>query len=124
MKCIQCGLRWEPMGGAGGQQVPSCPLCFVAAERDRLAAQLAKARGALEQIGADECAFVGSYADCFEAMANPYEGETKVPCPKCVATRALASLNTPSPTAPAHASTCATRRDRDCTCFVDVLGDS
>jgi hypothetical protein len=32
MKCIECGLRWEPTGGPGGQQIPSCPLCSLRTE--------------------------------------------------------------------------------------------
>lgn len=36
MMCLECRLVWEPLGGAGNQQIPGCPVCAVAAERDNL----------------------------------------------------------------------------------------
>lgn len=27
MKCLECGLSWEPLRGAGNQQMPACPVC-------------------------------------------------------------------------------------------------
>lgn len=69
-------------------------LCATAEqERDRLRAHLALSRGALNQLAAEECAFTGSYEDCFEAIAND-EIEADGPCPKCIATRTIGLLDT------------------------------
>jgi hypothetical protein len=48
MKCLECGLRWEPLGGSGGQQIPTCPLCPFRAQLAATEEQLAAARRQLE----------------------------------------------------------------------------
>jgi hypothetical protein len=91
--CVECGHRWEPAGGPQGQQIPTCPLCALTAERDEAKRHAAGQHRALTKAEAEltRVAVVSSldaeWVDrAHQAEAQLATARTTIPPParKCV----------------------------------------